>query len=110
MTRGPIQIRLRPFDRPDFGRLISWFSTPEALGQWCAAFSGLIHHWSGDTKSPSSSRTSPEPMLAPIAQTRQAARHRDLPLSHTPSAPNSQTKWLATMMQRDLRKCASPVG
>jgi RimJ/RimL family protein N-acetyltransferase len=38
MTRDSIQIRLRPFDQTDFGRLISWASTPEALGQWCAAF------------------------------------------------------------------------
>jgi hypothetical protein len=38
MTRDSIQIRLRPFDQTDFGRLISWVSTPEALGQWCAAF------------------------------------------------------------------------
>jgi RimJ/RimL family protein N-acetyltransferase len=38
MTRDSILIRLRPFDQTDFGRLISWVSTPEALGQWCAAF------------------------------------------------------------------------
>jgi RimJ/RimL family protein N-acetyltransferase len=38
MTRHLIQIRLRPFDQTDFGRLISWVSTPEALCQWCAAF------------------------------------------------------------------------
>jgi RimJ/RimL family protein N-acetyltransferase len=38
MTRDSIQIRLRPFDQTDFGRLISWVSTPQALGQWCAAF------------------------------------------------------------------------
>jgi hypothetical protein len=33
-----IQLKLRPFSRTDFGRFISWVSTSEALGQWCAAF------------------------------------------------------------------------
>ncbi len=38
MTKERTQITLRPFDRTDFRRLISWVSTPDALGQWCAAF------------------------------------------------------------------------
>ena len=40
MTKEPIQLKLRPFARTDFERLISWVSTPEALDQWCAAFFG----------------------------------------------------------------------
>jgi RimJ/RimL family protein N-acetyltransferase len=31
-------IMLRPFNRDDFERLMSWVSTPEALGNWSAAF------------------------------------------------------------------------
>ena len=38
MTRPPFPVRLRPFDRSDFGHLVSWVATPQALGQWCAAF------------------------------------------------------------------------
>ena len=38
MITEPIQLKLRPFSQTDFGRLISWVSTPEMLGQWCAAF------------------------------------------------------------------------
>ena len=38
MITEPIQLKLRPFSQTDFGRLISWVSTPETLGQWCAAF------------------------------------------------------------------------
>jgi RimJ/RimL family protein N-acetyltransferase len=38
MTGELIEIKLRPFDQIDFERLISWVSTPEALGQWCGAF------------------------------------------------------------------------
>src|SRR5258708_39035755 len=38
MTKEPIQLKLRPFTQTDFGHLISWVSTPETLGQWCAAF------------------------------------------------------------------------
>ena len=38
MTKEPIHLKLRPFDQSDFERLISWVSTPETLGQWCAAF------------------------------------------------------------------------
>jgi hypothetical protein len=34
------EITLRPFERSDFKRLISWVSTPEALGQWCGPFFG----------------------------------------------------------------------
>jgi hypothetical protein len=37
MITEPIQLKLRPFSQTDFGRLISWVSTPEMLGQWCAA-------------------------------------------------------------------------
>jgi RimJ/RimL family protein N-acetyltransferase len=32
------QVTLRPFDRRDFERLISWVPTQQALMQWCAAF------------------------------------------------------------------------
>jgi len=38
MTKEPIQLKLRPFTQTDFGHLISWVSTSETLGQWCAAF------------------------------------------------------------------------
>ncbi len=38
MTRQSFPVELRPFDRSDFERLISWVATPQALGQWCAAF------------------------------------------------------------------------
>jgi hypothetical protein len=38
MTGELIEIKLRPFDQIDFERLISWVSTPEALGPWCGAF------------------------------------------------------------------------
>jgi hypothetical protein len=34
------EITLRPFERSDFKRLISWVPTPEAVGQWCGSFFG----------------------------------------------------------------------
>jgi RimJ/RimL family protein N-acetyltransferase len=36
--RQPPDITFRPFGRDDFARLVSWVGTPEALGEWCAAF------------------------------------------------------------------------
>ena len=40
MKTTTAEITLRPFERSDFKRLISWVPTPEALGQWCGAFFG----------------------------------------------------------------------
>ena len=37
MDKKAIEITLRPFDRSDFKRLISWVLTPESHGQWCAS-------------------------------------------------------------------------
>jgi hypothetical protein len=33
-------ITLRPFERSDFKRLISWLPTPDAHEQWCGSFFG----------------------------------------------------------------------
>src|SRR4051794_4819777 len=38
MDRAAVAVTLRPFEREDFKRLISWLPTSEALGQWCASF------------------------------------------------------------------------
>jgi RimJ/RimL family protein N-acetyltransferase len=40
MKRKATEITLRPFERSDFKRLISWVPTPEAHGQWCGSFFG----------------------------------------------------------------------
>jgi RimJ/RimL family protein N-acetyltransferase len=40
MKKKAAEITLRPFERSDFKRLISWVPTPEALGQWCGPFFG----------------------------------------------------------------------
>jgi len=38
MKKKAAEITLRPFERSDFKRLISWVLTPEAHGQWCGSF------------------------------------------------------------------------
>jgi RimJ/RimL family protein N-acetyltransferase len=38
MKKEAAEITLRPFERSDFKRLISWVPTPEAHGQWCGSF------------------------------------------------------------------------
>ena len=40
MKKKAAEITLRPFERSDFKRLISWVPTPEAHGQWCGSFFG----------------------------------------------------------------------
>jgi RimJ/RimL family protein N-acetyltransferase len=40
MKTKTAEIALRPFERSDFKRLISWVPTPEAHGQWCGSFFG----------------------------------------------------------------------
>jgi hypothetical protein len=40
MKKKAAEITLRPFERSDFKRLISWVPTPEAHGQWCAVALG----------------------------------------------------------------------
>jgi RimJ/RimL family protein N-acetyltransferase len=38
MKKEAAEITLRPFERSDFKRLISWVPTPEAHGQWRGPF------------------------------------------------------------------------
>ena len=40
MKKEAAAITLRPFERSDFKRLISWVPTPEAHEQWCGSFFG----------------------------------------------------------------------
>jgi RimJ/RimL family protein N-acetyltransferase len=40
MKQKAAEIRLRPFEKSDFKRLMSWVPTPEAHGQWCGSFFG----------------------------------------------------------------------
>ena len=40
MKKEVAEIRLRPFEKSDFKRLISWVPTPEAHEQWCGSFFG----------------------------------------------------------------------
>jgi RimJ/RimL family protein N-acetyltransferase len=40
MKKEAPAITLRPFERSDFKRLISWVPTPEAHEQWCGSFFG----------------------------------------------------------------------
>jgi len=98
----PAQVTLRPFDRDDFDRLISWLPTEAELVEWCAAFfRHPLTHAQLEPYLESAGRPNTRVILTALADDGQAVGHVEI--SHI--WPHLSTRLSRVLVAPDRRRC-----